>query len=539
MYLIPKKVIFILFFIYTTLYSSSSDKASIIVLDASGSMWGQLKDGRSKIEVAREVMTEYLKKRDATAPLGLVVYGHRKRGDCADIEMLSAVKVQDAKELSTVINTIQPKGKTPLTAALALAVKQIPRTAEEADIILITDGLETCDEDPCALADKISNEGIDIRAHVVGFGLSEKEVNTLACIPNKTGGKLLRPQSGEELIEALEELEKPVLKIESTKPKKVAISLRILPVKGTIRPPWVEFFAKNLENNETFNLGKRENADEVLSYLETNLTKGQWSLSVKGALGSGELNITLEKAGHYEIPYEASKPTFALEALGAYQLGVKQTFFLHINQPIQKGRQLRVALIPKGAINREDMIDFSYLFGGTLGRIAYDFDSPKKEGTYQVIVTASNVVDVLAKFDVVYKNTAEVRIETPLLVEPNSEFKYKVYGNLNRYNRLRWVKDVKDLSEVTFYNTFTKEGLVLTAPSEKGRYEIHYYYKEDGEKKKAMVTITVGEIDEVVQEVNTRKEKNKSREISYTPIGEILTQDEIDEMMKKIMEDEK
>ena len=536
---IISRIVFIFSFILVHLEASSSDKASIIVLDASGSMWGQLKDGRSKIEVAREVMNEYLKKRDATAPLGLVVYGHRKRGDCTDIEMLSPVKVQDAQKLSKIISAIQPKGKTPLTDALALAVKQIPRTAEEADIILITDGLETCDQDPCALAEKIASEGIDIRAHVVGFGLSEKEVNTLACIPKKTGGKLLRPQSGKELIEALEEVEKPIAKVESSEPKKVAIALRVVPVKGTTRPPWVKFFAKNLETNETLNLGKRENADEVLTYLETNLTKGKWSLFVKGELGHGELNTTLEKAGQYEIPYEASKATFTLDKLGEYQLGIKQNFFLHINTAIQKGKQLKVALIPKGATDSKEIIDFSYLFGGTLGIVEYDFDSPKKEGAYQVIVTASELTDILAKFDVVYKKNAEVRIEAPSSVEPNSTFEFKVYGNLNRYNRLRWLKDGKDLSEITFYNTFKKDGLELTAPSKKGHYELHYYYKDGKEKKKAVVALTVGVDDEVQMETNTTKVETKQREVSYTPVGKILTKKEIDIMMKKMMKAKK
>ena len=531
--------VFILFFSFVNLYASSSDKASIIVLDASGSMWGQLKDGRSKIEVAREVMSEYLKKRDETAPLGLVVYGHRKRGDCADIELLSSVKVQDVKKLSKIINNIQPKGKTPLTDALELAVKQIPRTAEEADIILITDGLETCDQDPCALADKIAAEGIDIRAHVVGFGLSEKEVNTLACIPKKTGGKLLRPQSGEELIEALQEVEQTTVKVESTEPSKVEVSLCVRPKKGTISPPWVEFFATNLESNETIKLGRRENADEVLSYLETNLTKGKWTLFVKGELGQGELNTTLAKAGQYEIPYEASKATFTLENLGVYQLGVKQSFFLHVTSPIQKHRQLKVALFPKGARMWKEVIDFSYLFGGTLGQVEYDFNSPKKEGEYQVIVTADRLTDVLAKFDVVYKNNVEVRIEAPSSVEPNSSFPYKVYGNVYRYNRLSWVKDGKALSVITFYHTYQKEGFAVTAPSEKGQYELHYLYKEGKEKKKAIVALTVGEADEVQVETNTTKVELERREVSYTPVGKVLTQKEIDLMMKKIMKDEK
>ncbi|BBK41985.1 hypothetical protein STVA_20050 [Allostella vacuolata] len=81
---------------------------------------------------------------------------------------------------------------TPLAESLRVAAAQIPRTAEAADIILVTDGLETCEADPCAVAAGLAGEGIRIRAHVVGFG--------------QTGGQLLRPQSGAELTQALNQI---------------------------------------------------------------------------------------------------------------------------------------------------------------------------------------------------------------------------------------------------------------------------------------------------------------------------------------------
>ena len=183
--------------------AQEAESASILILDASGSMWGQLKGGTTKIEVARDVMGEYFRTRNAAEPLGVIAYGHRRRGDCADIEVIAETGVQDAGALSSRIDEIRPNGMTPLTDALRLAQKQIPKTAERADIILVTDGLETCKADPCALAAELAAEGIEIRAHVVGFGLTEQEASALACIPEATGGLLLRPQSGQELSDAL------------------------------------------------------------------------------------------------------------------------------------------------------------------------------------------------------------------------------------------------------------------------------------------------------------------------------------------------
>lgn len=181
----------------------SPDKAAVLIFDASGSMWGQLDGGVTRIEVAREVMGQFFATRDATIPLGVIAYGHNRRGDCADIEVIAETGVQDAGALSRRLDRINPRGMTPISESLRLAAAKIPPTAEEADIILVTDGLETCDADPCAAAAQLARDGVRIRAHVVGFGLTEQEADALACVPEQTGGQLLRPQSGAELTDAL------------------------------------------------------------------------------------------------------------------------------------------------------------------------------------------------------------------------------------------------------------------------------------------------------------------------------------------------
>ena len=64
--------------------SAVAQDRAMIVLDASGSMWGLI-DGKTKIEIARETMGEVLGVVPETNELGLIVYGHRSKGDCGDI----------------------------------------------------------------------------------------------------------------------------------------------------------------------------------------------------------------------------------------------------------------------------------------------------------------------------------------------------------------------------------------------------------------------------------------------------------------------
>lgn len=187
--------------------AGSSDGVSILILDASGSMWGQLADGKSKIEVAREVMADFFARRDAKEPLGVIAYGHRQRGDCLDIEVVAVPGIYDAAALSGHLAKVSPRGMTPISESLRIAAHQIPATAERADIILVTDGLETCDADPCAMAAELAAQGVSIRAHVVGFGLTTEQANAMRCVAETTGGLLLTPQSGSELSDALARIE--------------------------------------------------------------------------------------------------------------------------------------------------------------------------------------------------------------------------------------------------------------------------------------------------------------------------------------------
>ena len=71
---------------HTTAAQSSSDNA-IIVFDGSGSMWGQIA-GKSKIEIARETLSRVVDTLPKDLNLGLVAYGHNRKGDCRDIETL-------------------------------------------------------------------------------------------------------------------------------------------------------------------------------------------------------------------------------------------------------------------------------------------------------------------------------------------------------------------------------------------------------------------------------------------------------------------
>lgn len=177
---------------------------TMIVLDASGSMWGRI-DGRAKIEIARETLHGVLRSVPAGNELGLMVYGHREKGSCGDIELAVPPGAGTGNAIDAFVAGINPKGKTPLSVAVEKAADILRYTEDKATVVLVTDGLETCEADPCALASALESKGVDFTTHVVGFGLTEEEGRQVACLAENTGGKYFQAADAGALVAALTE----------------------------------------------------------------------------------------------------------------------------------------------------------------------------------------------------------------------------------------------------------------------------------------------------------------------------------------------
>ena len=178
---------------------------SMLVLDASGSMWGQI-GGKPKIEIAREAVASMLQSWPASQQLGLMVYGHRSKGNCADIEMLKAPGSVEKAGFQQAVNALQPKGMTPISASVRMAAEQLKFSERKATVILVSDGEETCHADPCALGKELEKLGVDFTAHVVGFDIDKnpKAKAQLQCLASSTGGRYLDAKDAGELNRALQ-----------------------------------------------------------------------------------------------------------------------------------------------------------------------------------------------------------------------------------------------------------------------------------------------------------------------------------------------
>ena len=178
----------------------------LFIFDASNSMAGQW-DGERKIDMAREVLFEMLDTLEqmSSVELALRVYGHQSPvppQDCSDTKLEVPFARHNVARIRQKLMEIQPKGTTPIARSLALAPEDFPLCGTCRNIIvLITDGIEACDGDPCRVSLDLQRKGIILRPFVIGIGSDPGFRETFNCI-----GEYYDAPTQEEYREALKEV---------------------------------------------------------------------------------------------------------------------------------------------------------------------------------------------------------------------------------------------------------------------------------------------------------------------------------------------
>ena len=201
-------LLLILFLMVGTFFFTPSIQANgipqvMFIFDASGSMWGQV-GNQTKIEAAKEVMAQIVPKLPKEVKAGLTVYGHRRKGDCSDIEVLVSPGSTDRNMMLTKLINISPKGKTPIADSIRMVTNLLKSVEEETTIILISDGEETCHADPCGAVKTLKKLDIKFVLHVVGFDVNATQKDQLTCLAQAGGGKYFGAKDTQSLLAALE-----------------------------------------------------------------------------------------------------------------------------------------------------------------------------------------------------------------------------------------------------------------------------------------------------------------------------------------------
>ena len=147
----------------------------LFIFDASQSMLGRWQSD-TKFNYAKRIMSELL---DSLATvqnieLALRVYGHQHQfppQECNDTKLEVPFGMGNSSKIKSKLRSIDPRGTTPLAYSLEQSAKDFPPCANCRNIvILITDGIEECNGDPCAVSRMLLKNGIILKPFIIGIG---------------------------------------------------------------------------------------------------------------------------------------------------------------------------------------------------------------------------------------------------------------------------------------------------------------------------------------------------------------------------------
>ncbi len=146
-------------------------------------------DNQTRIEAAKELLAQAVDSLVGSENLeiALRVYGHQSPitatfQDCNDTKLEVPFGKDNFSRVKGMIKTIKAKGTTPIARSLEAAAEDFPDMNSRNIIILITDGLEACDNDPCVIAKKLHDKGVVVTPFVIGLGLDLSYLEQFKCI---------------------------------------------------------------------------------------------------------------------------------------------------------------------------------------------------------------------------------------------------------------------------------------------------------------------------------------------------------------------
>ena len=159
----------------------------LFMFDASQSMSGYWESDK-KISIARNFLIELVDSLETlpNVQMALRVYGHQspvQMHDCRDTKLEVPFDINNAHKIRQKLRFLNPNGNTPIAYSLEQTAEDFPPCPDCRNIvILITDGIEECGGDPCAVSRMIQNRGITLKPFIIGIGIDPDFKKTFDCM---------------------------------------------------------------------------------------------------------------------------------------------------------------------------------------------------------------------------------------------------------------------------------------------------------------------------------------------------------------------
>jgi Mg-chelatase subunit ChlD len=189
--------------------AASSDITDfVLILDCSGSMRDRTSDGKTKWGVARQAALDLVNAIPNGRQLAFIAYGHNREQGCSAVEVmrpLSRLSDSSRAAVTAIVERLQPVGHTPIAVALRKGGEELDSSTGLAKVVLITDGMETCNGDPVAEAHKLaSNQRLKGGLTVIGFDMNEKEAAAVAQIAKAGNGEFHDAKNAAAMVQVVD-----------------------------------------------------------------------------------------------------------------------------------------------------------------------------------------------------------------------------------------------------------------------------------------------------------------------------------------------
>jgi Ca-activated chloride channel family protein len=293
-------------------YNPDATTRILFIFDDSFSMYGGWGSG-TKIDIAKKLMGEFLDSLQNFSKLEIALrcYGHqtpfKPKRNCEDskLEVPFGPAKTNFKLIKDRMNKLQPTGTTPIAYSLGECANDFtPCDNCRNVVILITDGIEECGGDPCAVSVALQKKGVFLRPFVIGVGLDVKFADVFGCM-----GKFY-DVSNEANFKAVLKL----VLIEAVSQTTVQVNLNDIFKKPTETDVTMTFYNQQTGDvlyNYLHTLNHRGNPDTIV--LDPNIT---YKMVVHTIPPQIKENITLQKGKHNIIPLDCPQGYLQLQTDG-------------------------------------------------------------------------------------------------------------------------------------------------------------------------------------------------------------------------------
>lgn len=446
----------------------SAEPVSVeLILDCSGSMWNRLTDGRFRIDAAKEVLSEFI----ATAPekddlhIGLRLYGskvsHREPGACEDTALVVPIDGFKRTEMLRIVKETRAVGATPLALSLEAAAADFTHPGKK-QIIVFTDGEESCGGDVAAALARLKADGFDADVRIIGIGLPKSVADRFAVL-----APVENANSAVKLAEALKTATATTI---AAAPAPV-----VMKEKVTVR---VTKNGSPLTDGEISFLG----SDQVAIPLTKSETPGEWKAEMIAGLYSAKVASAGRSFTHLAVA-RGIETVFVLDVSDLPKVTVEvpqegvtvlaETTALFSGADGREDQYLIIA--PVGAPESAEP-DYEWAKGKN-GQVV--FKAPALLGTYEArfAVKGSEYQPVICgrskPFEV---KQPEIVMDIPATVPASLPMQIKVKAPIQREDWMGWVKAGAEDGDYVLYTRLSSDTdtYELNAPAEPGDYELRY-----------------------------------------------------------------